>query len=172
MTEFYLDINTRSKDDDEVGGYEYVASIIPIMIAWLLVEWAVLNVNKNLNFTNGSDVQGHIRKNRERSHRTCFVSSIRSCGPMTDTKRLKSVVITNMSLEDNNVKEWSFLHELWSVELGLIVVGVALEKDVEAGFNDKCGDNAKLVDYDHQPSSFGWCRRWRRWIWTAARFLY
>ena len=106
----------------------------------------------------------------------CFhsmISSMRSCnqntGPMTDTKRLKLVIMTGIeigSLEDNNVKEWSFLRELWSVELGPVVVGVALVEEVEAEFNDEGGrdeeskrwgkgkiadegeDNAELVDDD------------------------
>ena len=84
---------------------------------------------------------------------------------MTDTKHLKLLVMTVIesgSLEDNNVKEWTFLRELWSVALGP-VVGVALE---EAGFNDEGGrdeeskswgkseiageddDNAELVNDD------------------------
>lgn len=86
---------------------------------------------------------------------------------MTDTKRLKLVVMTGIeigSLEDNNVNERSLLRELRSVELGSVVVGVASEEEVEAGFNDEEGkdeeskswgkreiagegeDNAELVD--------------------------
>ena len=88
---------------------------------------------------------------------------------MTDTKRLKLVVMTGIeigSLEDNNVKEWPFLRLLWNVELGLVTVGVALEEEAEAGFNEEGGrdeeskswgkreiagegeDNAELVDDD------------------------
>jgi hypothetical protein len=61
---------------------------------------------------------------------------------MTDTKRLKLVVMTGIeigSLEDNSVNEWTFLRELRSVELGSVVVGVASEEEVEAGFNDEGG---------------------------------
>ena len=103
--------------------------------------------------------------NQPRFHRK--IPSIQSCnqntGPTTDTKRLKLVVMT--SFENESLKEWSFFLELWSLELGPVVVGVALE-EVEAGFNDEGGrdeeskswgkreiageveDNAGLVDDD------------------------
>jgi hypothetical protein len=60
-----------------------------------------------------------------------MISSIRSCnqntGPVTDTKRLKFnlVVMTSLengSLEDNNVKEWSFLRELRKPVIMMILV--------------------------------------------------
>ena len=48
---------------------------------------------------------------------------------MTDTKRLVMTVIDIVSPVDINAKEWTFLRELRSAELGPVVVGVLVDEE-------------------------------------------